>query len=79
MSLENLFNCKACEPETQKAIKEICKNYADLAVLEARDIQDPFFEKTGKSIYRYDLGYNKFKVSVVSFDENRNWNQGELQ
>ena len=67
ITLENIFNCKTCMPETWKAIKEICKNYTDTAVFEARHIQDTFFEKAETSIYRYDLGsgYNKFQVSVV--------------
>ena len=64
-TLENLFNCKVCGPEKLKAFKEIYKNYAETAVLEAKDILDPFFEKTEKSIYRLGSGYNLFQVSVV--------------
>ena len=55
--------------------------YADTAVLETRDIQDTFFEKAEKIIYRYDLGSgcNKFQVSIVFFFyENNNGNQGDL-
>ena len=53
------------------------QNYADTVVLEARDFQDPFFEKADKIINRYNLGsgYNIFQVSVVFFYENKNGNR----